>query len=68
MLKQERMFLYFVANSQSPYYQSDAFGRVITYATQNVRRCNLREQGGKRSMVISEVPTVAEAVSVLSTI
>ena len=68
MLKQGRMFLYFVANSQSPYYQSDAFGRVISYATQNVRRCNLREQGGKRSMVINEVPTVAEAVSVLSTI
>ena len=58
MLKQGRMFLYFVSNSNSPYYQSEAFGKVINFATANVRRCNLREQSGKRSMVVSDVPTV----------
>ena len=68
MLKQGRMFLYFVSNMNSPYYQSDAFGRIIDYATANVRRCNLREQNGKRSMVISDVPTVGEAVAVLKKI
>ena len=68
MLKQGRMFLYFVSNMNSPYYQSDTFGRIIDYATANVRRCNLREQNGKRSMVISDVPTVGEAVAVLKKI
>ena len=68
MLKQGRMFLYFVSNMNSPYYQSDVFGRIIDYATQNVRRCNLREQNGKRSMVITDVPTVGEAVSVIKKI
>jgi len=68
MLKQGRMFLYFVSNARSPFYQSDIFGRIITYATTNVRRCNLREQNGKRSMVISDVPTVGEAVRVLKLI
>jgi transcription-repair coupling factor (superfamily II helicase) len=68
MLKQGRMFLYFVSNARSPFYQSEAFGRIITYATTNVRRCNLREQNGKRSMVITDVPTVGEAVKVLKQI
>jgi transcription-repair coupling factor (superfamily II helicase) len=68
MLKQGRMFLYFVSNVNSPYYRSEAFGRVINYATANVRRCNLREQNGKRSMVIADVPTVAEAVKVLAAV
>ena len=68
MLKQGRMFLYFVSNARSPFYQSEAFGRIITYATTNVRRCNLREQNGKRSMVITDVSTVGEAVKVLKLI
>lgn len=68
MLKQGCMYLYFVSNARSPFYQSEAFGRVITYATTNVRRCSLREQHGKRSMVIAEVPTVGEAVKVLKLI
>ena len=66
MLKQGRMFLYFVSNPNSPYYQSDAFGRVLDFVGRNVRRCNLREQNGRRSMVITDVPTVQEAVSVLA--
>ena len=68
MLKQGRLFLYFVSNVHSPFYQSDVFGRIIEYATMNVRRCNLREKEGKRSMVIAEVPTVGEGVKVLKAI
>ena len=65
MLKQGRMFLYFVSNPNSPYYQSEVFGRVIDYVGRNVRRCTLREQKGKRSMVVTDVPTVEEAVRIL---
>ena len=68
MLKQGRMFLYFVSNPHSPFYESDTFGRIIDFATQNLRRCNLREQNSKRSLVITDVPTVGEAVNVLKTI
>ena len=65
MLKQGRMFLYFVSNTNSPFYRSPVFDSIIGYATQHVRRCQLREQNGKRSMVIGDVPTVEEAVKVL---
>ena len=80
MLKQGRMFLYFVSNPNSPFYQSETFGNVINYATANVRRCNLREtsaqrlstngaqENGKRSMVVTDVPTVQEALSVMKSI
>jgi transcription-repair coupling factor (superfamily II helicase) len=68
LLKQGRMFLYFVSVPDSPFYQSEAFGRIINYATSNIRRCNLREQNGKRSMVIADVPTVEEAVCLLQAI
>ena len=68
LLKQGRMFLYFVSQQNSPYYQSDAFGRIIDYATSHVNRCNLREQNNKRSMVITNVPTVEEAVNVVKEI
>ena len=68
ILKQQRMTLYFVSNTDSPFYQSEAFDRIINYATSNVRRCNLREQNGKRSMVITDVPSVEEAIRVLSVI
>ena len=68
MLKQGRMFLYFVSNSDSPYYQSEAFGQVLDYIARNARRCNLREQNGKRSMTIADVPTVDAALRVMQEI
>ena len=64
MLKQDRMFLYFVSVPDSPYYQSETFGRVIGYATGNVRRCNLREVNGKRSLSVIDVSSVDEAITV----
>ena len=64
MLKQQKMYLYFVSVADSPYYLSEAFGKVINYMTQNVRRCNLREANGKRSMVVNDIPTVEAALSI----
>ena len=68
LLKQGRMFLFFVSNDRSPFYQSEAFGRILNYVGKNVRRCSFREQQGKRSMVMTGVPTVEEAVKILLTI
>ena len=65
LLKQGRMFLYFVSNMNSPYYQGEVFGRVIDYAANHVTRCQLREQNGKRSMVITDVPSVQDAVKAM---
>ena len=67
MLKAGKMILYFVSNLESPYYQS-AFGKFIDYMAKNPRYCNLREQNGKRSMVVAQITDVASAVKVLQEI
>lgn len=67
-LKGERMTLFFVSNPDSPYYQSQAFGKVIDYMMKYTRRCDLRDQQGKRSMLVKDVPNVETAVSILQEI
>ena len=67
-LKAGRMTLFFVSDPDSPYYQSTAFGKVIHYMGQHPRFCNLREQNGKRSMVVKNVENVETAVSILQEI
>lgn len=68
VLKAQRMTLFFVSNLDSPYYQSKAFGKIISYMAKNPRYCNLREQNGRRSMVVSKVTNVKDAVSILQEI
>lgn len=68
VLKQQRMTLFFVTQSDSPFYQSEAFGMLLDFVAHHPRRCNFREVNGKRSMVISEVPTIEEAVQILTSI
>lgn len=67
-LKGGRMTLFFVSNPDSPYFQSQAFGRVIGYMMKYTRRCDLREQNNKRSMLVKEVSNVEEAVGILQEI
>ncbi len=67
-LKSGRMTLFFVSNPDSPYYQSEAFGKIIGYMSRYPRACNLREQNGKRSMVIKDIKDVQSAVRELQEI
>lgn len=68
ILRQGRMQMQFVSNTQSAFYQSAAFGRVINYIGYHPRRCNLKEKNGKRSMVVSQVASIKEAVEILKDI
>ena len=64
MLKQGHMFLFFVSNQDSPYFQSEAFGRILNYVSNHPRQCNFREANGKRSVVISPVASVGDALTI----
>ena len=68
VLKQDRMTMFFVQNPDSPFYESGAFDRILQFVATNPRRCNFREVNGKRSMVISDIPTVEAAVKLLAQI
>ena len=72
-LKQGRMFTYFVNDANKAYYQSKAFGRMLSYLQLNPRRVQIREvtmpNGAvKRSFSIANVRSVTDAVAVLDTI
>ena len=64
MLKQGHMYLYFVNNTNSPYFQSEAFGRILNYVSGHPRQCNFREANEKRSVVITPVASVGGALTI----
>ena len=68
MLKMGRMTMFFVSNPNSPYYQSRAFDSILNYIASNPRRCNIRENNGKRSLVVNDVKTVEDAIVVFEDI
>lgn len=68
ILKKEQMSLFLVSNSESSYYQSEAFDKLLRYIQWNTRGCKLRDQNGKRSVVIKNVPTVETACMIMEEI
>ena len=67
MLKQEMMICHLVSNNDSLYYQSEAFGKLIHYASWHPRDCQLRDEK-RRSLVIMNVKTIADALRILTEI
>ena len=66
ILRQGRLSLHFVSNPESPFYQSAAFGRILDFAVAQPKRCQLRDAKGKRSLLVADVASVADAISLLS--
>jgi len=67
-LKGEQMIFYFLCKDDSPYFQSQTFGKLIDYMMKYTRRCIVRDKKGIKSMVIKDVPNVEEALAVLKEI
>ncbi|MCM1163736.1 MAG: transcription-repair coupling factor [Muribaculaceae bacterium] len=68
VLKQRKMYTYFVDESNKAYYQSEMFGRMLSYLTAHPRRVQIRERDGRRSFAIGNVPTVESALAILTEI
>lgn len=67
VLRQRKMFIYFVGEKNKAYYNSPMFGKLLSYLSANPRRCQIRQRAdGQNSFVIANVPTVEEAVAILS--
>jgi transcription-repair coupling factor (superfamily II helicase) len=61
VLKNGKMLAFLVSNPMSKYYQSEQFGKVLHYMATHPRRCQLREQNQRRSVVFEGVRSVDEA-------
>ncbi len=65
ILKQRFMQMQFVSNTDSPFYRSTAFSKVLRYVNHHLRRCMLKESKGRNVLQIAGVPTVGDAVFIL---
>ncbi len=65
VLKKGQMIIFLVCNPDSPYYQSEAFDKLIAFIQKHPKECNLREQSGKRSIVIKNISSVEAAYAVM---
>ena len=66
-IKNNTMYLYFVDSTNKAYYQSPMFGRLLNYLNINPRRVKIRENNGRRSFSVANVPTMTAALEVLAT-
>lgn len=67
-LKGGKLRLHFVSDEDSPFFQSNAFGQIISFSIANQGRCSIEDMKGKRSFLVSRVNSVQEAVSILKQI
>lgn len=64
-LKQGSMNMQFVSNQNSPFYQSQVFGRIIRFVMANARRCNFKDVRGHRLIHVAGVDSVSAAVDLM---
>jgi transcription-repair coupling factor (superfamily II helicase) len=65
VLKKGQMSVFLITDPNSPYYESEAFDRLLAFVKEHPRRCVLREQNAKRSIVVKDVPSVETACHLL---
>ena len=68
VLKGGKMRLFFVDPSNEAYYNSHAFGRVLTYVQLHPKRCEFSTKNGRNSIPIAGVGSVSEALEILTQI
>ena len=65
ILKTGKLIGYFPSDQESPYFQSDAFGRVLAFAQKHHRNCSIREAGGKLSLSYEPVEEIGRALDLV---
>lgn len=68
VLKKGQMSIYLVSNQDSPYYQSEAFDKLLAFIQKHPRECTIRDAKGKRSIIVKNVSTVETACALLEEI
>jgi transcription-repair coupling factor (superfamily II helicase) len=67
-LKAGKMTLFLISQSDSAYYQSEAFDKLLKFVQKNYKRTQLKERNNRRSVVVSDINSVEKAVKVLEEI
>jgi len=67
-LKTGKMTIFLVSKSDSAYYQSEAFDKLLKFVQKNYKRTQLKETHSRRSLTVAEINSVEKAVRVLEEI
>lgn len=59
---------YFISNQQSPYYETEQFGRVLQFVQAHPRICNLKEVKSTLRLAIEHVQSLDTAIEMLQEI
>jgi transcription-repair coupling factor (superfamily II helicase) len=68
ILKNNLMIGYFPSKKDSPYFESSQFHRVINFAQNNPRKCQMRESGQRLSLTIRDVTDIDQALKLVESI
>jgi len=66
VLKRGKMICYFVAQQESPFYQSPLFMQVLKYVQSNPTKCRMKEGSQRLSLSFSGISSVSLALGVLN--
>lgn len=61
-LKKEIQRCYFVANQESPFYQSETFTKILAYVQENPAKVTLAEKNGKLALTFKYTESVKRAI------
>jgi len=65
LLKNEGMKVYLPPQENQKYYQSELFGRVLSFVQQFPRRCRLKETKKRLIFVVDEIQSIEDAFEIL---
>jgi len=68
LLKNGRMFCFFISHPNSPYFQSQVFMNVIEFVKQNPRNFLMRQNHDRLSLMINHVDSISKAIKQLQPI
>lgn len=65
VLKNEKLFCYFIPNQDSNYFKSDFFTKVLDFVQQQPHHVKLNEKNGRLRLIISHVDSLKYALKLL---
>jgi transcription-repair coupling factor (superfamily II helicase) len=68
VLKVGKMSIFLVSQSDSAYYQSEAFDKLLKFIQKNYKRTQLKEHNKRRSVIVEKIDSVEKAVITLEEI
>ncbi|MGY8987062.1 MAG: transcription-repair coupling factor [Flavobacteriales bacterium] len=68
ILKNKMMKAYFVSKNDSPYFESESFGKVLEFLKNNFNNSEMKENNSKLSFSVKNIVSVSDAINICNKI